>query len=102
MRRLTLTVLLLALVAGSGCMSSGTALAPVASGTGTIQHSDLEGGFYLIVSDDGRKFDPVRLDPAFQRDGLRVRYVVRPRTDGVSVHMVGAIVDVIHIEALAP
>lgn len=101
MRRLTLTVLLLALAVGSGCVSSGTAFTPVATGTGTIRYMNLEGGFYLIVSDDGTRYDPLGLDPAFQREGLRVRYVVRPRPGGVTVHMVGTTVDVLQIEAIA-
>ena len=101
MKRHTLTALLIVLAVGGGCTSSGTALGPVASGTGTIRYASIEGGFYLIVSDRGRQYDPVRLDPSFQRDGLRVSFVVRARPDGASVHMVGAIVDVLHIEALA-
>ena len=100
MRKRTLVLLLSTLTAVGGCIASRTAPGPILQGSGTIQYTSLEGGFYLIVSDAGRKFDPLRLDPAVQRDGLRVRYVVRPRSNAVSVHMVGTIVDVIQIEPI--
>ncbi len=50
-----------------------------------------------IATADGRKFWPVD-DPAFQTDGLRVRFSVREARDRVSICMAGTIVDVITIE----
>jgi len=38
--------------------------------SGTIQYLPFEGGFYGIVEDDLRKYDPVNLESQFAVDGL--------------------------------
>ncbi len=40
---------------------------------GMIQYVELEGGFFGIVAEDGRKFFPQYLDSSFKKDGLSVR-----------------------------
>jgi inhibitor of cysteine peptidase len=70
----------------------------VVSGAGTVRYHSLEGGFYGIVGDDGRHLDPTNLPDSLKTDGLRVRYVARPRQEGISVHMWGTIVELISIE----
>lgn len=52
-----------------------------------------------IATADGRILWPVN-DPAFQQEGLRVRFSARERTDLASICMAGTIVDVITIEKL--
>ena len=47
-------VFLLLAVGLSGCVEEGIVI-----GTGKIQYSDFEGGFYGIVSDDGEHYDPL-------------------------------------------
>ena len=62
-------------------------------GTGTVRHLDIEGGFFGIVADDSVKYDPVVLAPAFQKDGLKVKFKARPanatsaRTWGVRIEL---------------
>lgn len=70
------------------------------SGTGSIKYIGLEGGFYGIVADDGKRYDPVNLPEEFRQDGLRVRIELRPRPDMASLHMWGMIVEVLKIEKL--
>jgi hypothetical protein len=52
-----------------------------------------------IATASGDKYWPIE-NPAFQKDGLRVRFSVRPRTDLVSTCMAGTIVELIAIEEI--
>ena len=70
------------------------------SATGTVRFQQLEGGFWGIIADDGRKFDPMGLDAKFQKDGLRVRFEATPDPDRMSTHMWGTIVRITRMEAL--
>jgi len=66
--------------------------------TGTVRFQDISGGFWGIVADDGRKFDPMGLDAKFQKDGLRVRFEATPETDMMSTRMWGSMVRITRIE----
>ncbi len=68
------------------------------SGTGTIRYISLEGGFYGIISDDGKKYLPVHLDQEFKTDGLRVAFRLRIRTDVMTIYMWGTPVEVISLK----
>ena len=68
--------------------------------TGTVRFQEMEGGFWGIIADDGRKFDPMGLDAKFQKDGLRVRFEATPDPDRMSTHMWGTIVRITRMEAL--
>jgi len=81
--------------------SDGPSDGHVVYGTGTIVFLSFEGGFYGIVSDDGKHYDPINLDGAFQVDGLRVRFKARIMEGWLSFHMWGEIVSVVTIERLA-
>jgi hypothetical protein len=67
--------------------------------TGTVRHVDLEGGFFGIVADDSTKYDPTELAPAFQKDGLRVKFKARP-TNATTTRMWGKPVELKSIEVL--
>lgn len=67
--------------------------------TGTITYVEIEGGFFTIDGDDGSKYDPVNLPDAFRKDGLHVKATVRLRTDVMSVHMHGKIIEIVDITA---
>jgi hypothetical protein len=69
--------------------------------TGTIRFLDFEGGFYGIVGDDGRHYDPVNLDRLFRVDGLRVRFALRVIQDRFSIHMWGTVVSIVSMQKLA-
>ena len=70
------------------------------SGTGTITFLGFEGGFYGIISDDGKHYDPINLEKRFQVDGSRVRFKLKIMEGYLGFHMWGAIVQIIHIEQL--
>jgi len=66
---------------------------------GTVVHRDLEGGFYAIDGDNGRRYDPINLPQSFRKNGLRVKVTARRRTDVMSLHMYGSIIEVVNITA---
>ncbi len=64
---------------------------------GTIVFKNLEGGFFVIEGDDGRIYDPVNLEDAFKRDGLKVNVVATLKPDMGSIRMVGDIIEIVTI-----
>ena len=68
--------------------------------TGTVRYLDLEGGFYGIVTDDGKKLDPVNLPPEFQKDGLRIQARVETLPDRVTIRMWGTPVRIVEFKRL--
>jgi ABC-type oligopeptide transport system substrate-binding subunit len=68
--------------------------------TGTIRYLNISGGFWGIVGDDGKNYDPMGLASAFQKEDLRVRFEAIPETDMMSSRMWGTLVKITHIEAL--
>ena len=86
-------------------LSCGSAAAPdVPAGAvrvnGVVHFYSLEGGFWAVRGDDGVIYDPMNgLPTAFQRENLRVTMVVNIRNDLAGIHMVGPIVEILHIEA---
>jgi hypothetical protein len=69
---------------------------------GTVHYYSIEGGFWAVRGDDGVTYDPMNgLPPTVQREKLRVTMVVKIRNDLGGIHMVGPIVEVIRIEAMA-
>lgn len=82
---------------GDGPEGDVTREGDMASGTGTVRHYRLEGGFFAIAGDDGTTYDPVDLPAEFRQDGLRVRFRVRILPDRMGIHMVGPIVEVVEI-----
>ena len=66
---------------------------------GIVVHRDLEGGFYAIDGDNGKRYDPINLPESFRKNGLRVKVTARRRTDVMSLHMYGSIIEVVNIAA---
>ncbi|HVP40566.1 MAG TPA: hypothetical protein VMS95_01265, partial [Candidatus Krumholzibacteriaceae bacterium] len=69
------------------------------SGNGTIVYLSFEGGFYGIVSDDGNRYDALNLDPEFQVNGLRIRFVAEI-LHVATFHMWGTPVSILKLEKL--
>ena len=69
-------------------------------GKGIIKFNNFEGGFYGIIGDDEKYYDPINLPPEFEEDELRVEYVLRILNDQVSIHQWGVVVEIIEIEKL--
>ena len=64
---------------------------------GTVVWLDLEGGFYAIRGADLETYDPLNLPAEFQQHQLAVRAKLRIRSDLMSVHQVGPLVEVLAI-----
>jgi len=67
---------------------------------GTVTYLGFEGGFFGIVGDDGKHYDPMDMPQEFKVDGLRVRFTVN-FTDFCSYHMWGYIIRLVSIERLS-
>ncbi|MFW9829012.1 MAG: hypothetical protein ACFFEY_15650 [Candidatus Thorarchaeota archaeon] len=67
----------------------------VFDGTGEIVFIGLEGGFFGIKSDDGEYYDPINLLDEFKIVGLRVLFLARIRTDVLTYHMWGKVVELL-------
>jgi len=81
------------------CAKGGTSY-EIAEGTGTIKYLSMEGGFYGISGDDNKNYDPINLPKEFQKDGLRIRFKAKIRSDMASYHMWGMLIELIKIEKL--
>jgi hypothetical protein len=68
--------------------------------TGTIVFLSFEGGFYGIVGDDGKHYDPTNMSQEFQKDGLRVRFEAKTLQGMASYHQWGTLVELITIHKL--
>ncbi|MDX1797627.1 MAG: hypothetical protein R3255_03165 [Candidatus Lokiarchaeia archaeon] len=64
--------------------------------TGKIVFVSCEGGFFGILSDDGRAYDPINLPDLFKIDGLRVFFTAHI-TDLGSFHMWGKVIRLLFI-----
>ncbi len=97
---LVVVLALFGAVIACGCMAAGGEDRPAdrISGNGTITYVDLEGGFYGIVADDGRRFLPVDLPAEYRQDDLRVRFVVDVLEDTASTQQWGTPVEIVELE----
>lgn len=109
MKVIATAVVLFVPLAGCGSSHSGGEPGPrqeavgsgqTVSGTGTVSWREVEGGFYVIESDDGPTYDPIDLPPRYREDGLRVHFEARLRTDLMSTHMVGTLIELTGIREL--
>lgn len=66
---------------------------------GRIEYVDLAGGFYGIVSADGRSYLPLNLNKEFQVEGMEVSFTARTVPDTLGIYMWGIPVTVISISA---
>ncbi|MDR3562144.1 MAG: hypothetical protein P4N59_12010 [Negativicutes bacterium] len=66
---------------------------------GTVKYIALEGGFWGIVSKDGKNYDPINLAEEFKQDGLPVK-VEAVAKDRVGIHMWGTIIEITAISKL--
>ena len=91
----------------SGCSTAGppveapaaeTARNEVIRITGTVVFVPVEGGFFGILAEDGRRYDPRDLPERMRRDGLKVKVEARPMTGAIGYHMWGTAIEIVHIE----
>lgn len=51
----------------------------VISAEGKVRYISIDGGFYGIITSDGKKYFPLNLPPAYKVDGLKVRFKAKPK-----------------------
>lgn len=70
------------------------------SGTGTVSFIELEGGFYGIMGDNQKNYDPTNLPSEFRVDGLKVSFKFKFSGEQTSFHMWGSIIDLVSISKI--
>lgn len=68
--------------------------------TATVRYIDIEGGFWGLISSDGKKYEPRILDNKYLKDGLKVRVKARILKDTAGFRMWGKQVEIINIGIL--
>lgn len=64
---------------------------------GNVTYRNIEGGFYAIEGDDGKKYDPINLPESFKKDGLKIKVTARLKKEAMGFHMYGTIIEVVNI-----
>lgn len=67
---------------------------------GTVQFIQLEGGFYGIVGDDNKQYEPKNLPKEYEQDGLKVEFNYKKAEGGASIYMWGEIIEILQIRKL--
>ncbi|MBN1123986.1 MAG: PQQ-binding-like beta-propeller repeat protein [Sedimentisphaerales bacterium] len=67
---------------------------------GTVRYQQLEGGFFGIVTEDGRRFNPVNLPEQYRINGFKARFRLQDAKDQISIHMWGKLVEVLTVEPI--
>jgi hypothetical protein len=65
--------------------------------TGTVHRLDLEGGVYVIRTDDGTQYRPIELPEEFRVEGLAVEVEAKRRDDVLTVDMAGQAIELLDI-----
>ncbi|MCH8325301.1 MAG: hypothetical protein IIB83_01850 [Bacteroidetes bacterium] len=65
--------------------------------TGMVVYVGLEGGFYGIIGDNGKNYDPQSLPDEFIKDSLRVSFEYKVSENQVSIHMWGELIEIVKI-----
>ena len=65
---------------------------------GTVVYRNLEGGFWGIVSVEGKKYLPMNFDPAFHKDGLHIKFKARKEKNVFTTTMWGTPIHIISVK----
>ncbi|MCK8518559.1 putative hemolysin [Methanoculleus sp. 7T] len=97
---LVIVLALFGAVVACGCMAAGGEDGPIdrVSGNGTVTYVDLEGGFYGIAADDGKRYLPTDLPAEYRQDGLRVTFSADIARETANIQQWGTPVDIVAIE----
>ncbi len=66
---------------------------------GTIKKIELSGGFYGIITEDGKKLNPINLDNKFKEDGLKIKFNYE-KADVMTSQMWGTPVEIFDVEII--
>jgi hypothetical protein len=81
------------------CLAMATAYANNAASInfkGTVRYITVEGGFWGIVTEDGRQYEPTNLSNEYKQEGLPVQ-VTAVVKDSFNTHMWGTIVEISNV-----
>lgn len=78
--------------------TSSVKLVQFIQGFGTIRYIDFEGGFYGIIGDNQKHYDPINLPELFKQDNLRVEFKARVLPNQNSIHIWGELIYILKIE----
>lgn len=62
---------------------------------GTIKFLSEEGGFYGIIGDDKKNYDPMNLPDEFKKDGVRIKIKARLKPEIPTFRMWGTVIEII-------
>lgn len=69
---------------------------------GQVVYVSVEGGFHGIITEDGRKLNPMNLAESLKRDGIVIEGAYRVREDVAGIRQWGAIVELVHQQRVYP
>lgn len=102
MRLFISSFLLLFMACGSSRKSEVTEAVPAGYTDALVKDfKGLDGCGYLLIGTDSTRYEPVNLEPAFQKDGLRVFFKFK-RFDGMSICMAGKMITITEIRPAKP
>jgi hypothetical protein len=61
---------------------------------GEIVFLDFEGGFYGVIGNNEKHYDPINLPNEFQEEGLKILVIARISENQISFHMRGIIIEI--------
>ncbi|MCX7833217.1 MAG: hypothetical protein N2490_03290 [Ignavibacteria bacterium] len=70
----------------------------IVNSTGRVEYFTFEGGFYGIIGDDGINYEPMNLPVQFQEQGCKIKFKGLIRTDVMSIHNWGTIIELLEVE----
>jgi len=85
-----------------GCAGLGMSEPAGTAFQGRIVFNDFEGGFYGILTREGKRLDPLHLPQELKREGLRVRGRYRLKEGLATTHMWGRPVGILEIRPEGP
>lgn len=67
---------------------------------GRVKYAPLEGGHWLIVSDNGKTYLPINMPTQYKADGCRVNVSAIVLEDVASIAMMGEVIRITRFETL--
>ena len=101
---LSLLILVITLFTPNALASEPTSNAKIPNTfhlTGQVVFSNLEGGFYGIIGDDGKKYQPTNLPRKLKKDGLAIKFDAKIKDNGMSTFQWGTIVELSNVAPIA-
>ncbi len=66
----------------------------------TVKYVELEGGFYALVDDNGKKYLPLNLAQEYRQPGLKLKITAQLVPDVITIYQWGTAIKIIDVERL--